>query len=69
MTVNCGFHRVVPGQRRLEFRNVTGISLPDDLSFPEIWAQLMAYAPEGEGWRLMGYAVVYDSSPEISEVP
>ena len=69
MTVNCGFHRVIPGQRRrLEHRNVTGISLSDDLSFPEIKAQLMTNAPEGEGWRLTGYAVVYDSRSDPSEV-
>jgi len=64
--VNCAFSRTVrrPHQRRrVEWRNVGSVVLPmkwDD-GHVEIRKALADHAPEGDGWRLAGYALVSEN--------
>ena len=59
MIINAGFHRKVKGKH--EHKNVTGISLPDELwtldDGQELRRLLMERSP-GPGWSLQGYARV-----------
>ncbi len=60
MRINCGFEqRIKEGRKyKYKYKNIQNIEIEDGLLPSQVRSILRSYAPEGEGWSLIGYAVV-----------
>jgi len=62
MIVNAGFEKKVkePGSKKAKFiyKNVQWIRIPNNLLPTQIRSWIMDFAPEGEGWTLIGFAII-----------
>lgn len=57
MIVNCGFNRRHPdGKPGFEYRNVSGVKIPNNLSATEIVEELQKHKPTEGEWFLIGWA-------------
>jgi len=62
MIVNAGFEKKVkePGSKKAKFiyKNVQGIRIPNNLLLTQIRGFIREYAPEGEEWTLIEFAII-----------
>jgi hypothetical protein len=62
MKVNAGYNR--KRERGYEHKNVQGIKVEEGLTAKQTATELMKHKPDGEGWRLTGWAEVNNDNAD-----
>ena len=60
MIVNAGFEKKIKEGKKSKFiyKNIQGIEIPNDLLPSQVKSMIRENGPEGEGWNLIGFAII-----------